>query len=83
MTETDIMGWTAAAATLLAFSMRAMIPLRIAALVANLCFIGYGMMAELIPVIVLHLALLPCNLTRLVQELHASGMRLNVPGFRT
>lgn len=75
MTQSDIMGWTAAIATLLTFSMRAMIPLRISALFANLCFIGYGMMAGLIPVTVLHLVLLPCNLVRLLQALRASGMR--------
>lgn len=78
MTATDLMGWTAAAATMLAFSMRAMIPLRIAALVANLCFIGYGTMAGLVPVIVLHLALLPCNLARLAQDARLSGMGRNI-----
>lgn len=32
MTETDMVGWVAAVATLLTFSMRAMIPLRVTAL---------------------------------------------------
>ncbi|MFM2119958.1 MAG: hypothetical protein RL722_1426, partial [Pseudomonadota bacterium] len=36
---TDILGWAAAAMTLLAFSMRTMIPLRMASIVANCCFI--------------------------------------------
>lgn len=75
MTESDIVGWVAAVATLLTFSMRAMIPLRISALFANLCFIVYGTMAGLIPVTVLHLALLPCNLVRLVALLQNPDLR--------
>jgi hypothetical protein len=76
MTDSDIIGWIAAAATLLTFSMQAMVPLRIAAIFANMCFIAYGAMAGLIPVFVLHLALLPCNLTRLAQALRPSGRPL-------
>lgn len=76
MTDSDTIGWIAAAATLLTFSMQAMVPLRIAAIFANMCFIAYGATAGLIPVIVLHLALLPCNLTRLAQALRPSGRPL-------
>ncbi len=76
MTDSDTIGWIAAAATLLTFSMQAMVPLRIAAIFANMCFIAYGAMAGLIPVFVLHLALLPCNLTRLAQALRPSGRPL-------
>lgn len=41
--------------------------LRLTALAANLCFIAYGATAQLWPVLVLHLALMPLNLHRLRQ----------------
>jgi len=65
-------GWLAAGLTLLTFSMRSMVALRLAALAANLCFIVYGASAGLPPVLVLHVLLLPCNLLRLA-ELRRAG----------
>lgn len=64
---TESLGWLAAGLTLLTFSMRSMVALRIVALGANLCFIAYGATAGLIPVLALHLLLLPCNVLRLAQ----------------
>ena len=63
----ELLGWLAAALTLLAFSMRSMIALRVAAIAANFCFIAYGLMGGLAPVLALHLLLLPCNVLRLGQ----------------
>jgi hypothetical protein len=83
MTESDITGWIAAAATLLTFSMQAMVPLRLAAIFANMCFIAYGTIAGLIPIIVLHLVLLPCNLIRLMQALRTPDMRHHSDGPST
>lgn len=65
-------GWTAALLTFLTFSMRSMRLLRIVALSANGCFILYGALAGLWPVLALHAALLPCNYLRL-RELDAAG----------
>ena len=71
MSAGDLMGWVAAGLTLLTFSMRSMIRLRLAAVAANLCFIAYGSFSELYPVIVLHVLLIPCNLYRLSELLQA------------
>jgi hypothetical protein len=65
----DVMGWLAAALTLLTFSMRAMLALRVVGMAANVAFIGYGICEQLVPVIVLHSLLLPCNMIRTLQIL--------------
>ncbi len=69
MTETSLLGWLAAGLTLLTFSMRSMMALRTAAVAANLCFIAFGALGAIYPVLALHLLLLPCNLLRL-RQLH-------------
>lgn len=61
------LGYAAAIATILAQRMRMMIPLRIAAIVANLLFIAFGALAMLWNVLFLHLILLPLNLRRLIE----------------
>lgn len=63
----DLLGWLAASLTLLTFSTRSMITLRTVAVAASLCFIAYGALSDLYPVLALHLLLLPCNLFRLRQ----------------
>lgn len=67
ITPVDTIGWLAAALTLLAFSLQSISALRLAALGANVCFIIYGLMGSLYPVLVLHVLLLPCNVLRLWQ----------------
>lgn len=63
----EILGWAAAGFTLIAFSMRTMLPLRMAAIASNVFFISYGALAGLTPVLVLHVLLLPFNLLRLLE----------------
>jgi len=63
--DPEILGWLAAALTLLTFSMRSMLALRLAALGANIGFITYAASMELMPVLALHLLLVPCNTVRL------------------
>ena len=53
----DVLGWTAALATLTCFASSDMMRLRILALVANAAFVAYGAQAGLLPVLVLHLVL--------------------------
>lgn len=65
----ELLGWGAAGFTLLAFSMRTMLPLRTAAIASNVFFIAYGALGGLYPVLVLHGVLLPFNLVRLVELL--------------
>lgn len=61
------LGWTAAVLTLATFVCRDMRRLRLLALAANAAFIAYGATAQLLPVLMLHLALVPVNLWRLNQ----------------
>jgi len=66
-------GWAAAALTLLTFLSQDMRRLRALALAANAAFIAYGVAAQLWPVLVLHLVLVPVNLWRLGQALRGPG----------
>jgi CRP/FNR family cyclic AMP-dependent transcriptional regulator len=68
MNYIETSGWLASGFVLLAFTMTAMIPLRISALCGNLAFIAYGQALGLKPVLALHVALLPINAWRLWQE---------------
>src|SRR3546814_13697114 len=72
MTAVDFTGWIAAAFTLLTFSLRSMMSLRIAAVAANVCFITYGAMQALYPVIALPGLLIPCHLYRPLELLRAA-----------
>ena len=67
MLGSETMGWAAALLTLLTFVSSDMRRLRLLALAANATFIAYGTAANLLPVMVLHLALVPVNLWRLNQ----------------
>jgi hypothetical protein len=58
-------GYLASALVLATFCMRDMVALRCMAIASNLAFIGYGVLADLGPVLVLHLLLLPVNVGRL------------------
>jgi hypothetical protein len=61
----DVVGYAASGLTLATFAQRTMLPMRIMAIGANICFIGYGAMGLFIPVLALHVILLPVNLVRL------------------
>jgi CRP/FNR family cyclic AMP-dependent transcriptional regulator len=67
---TDVLGWSAAALTLLAFSCNDLVRLRYLALSANAAFIAYGLTAQLWPVVAVHFVLVPINAWRLWQTIH-------------
>lgn len=69
MSWTELTGYVAATCVFLTFYMKTMIPLRVAGLVSNVCFIAYGYLDLAYPVFVLHLVLLPLNALRLRQML--------------
>jgi CRP/FNR family cyclic AMP-dependent transcriptional regulator len=69
MSFAEFAGYLAAACMLTTFSMKTMVPLRLAGIVTNCLFILYGYLGLLFPVVVLHLILLPLNITRLYQML--------------
>jgi CRP/FNR family transcriptional regulator, cyclic AMP receptor protein len=63
----DIVGYVAAGLVLAAFCMRSMCTLRVLALLSNLAFITYAYQRALIPILLLHVILLPVNAGRLYQ----------------
>lgn len=65
----DILGYAAALMVFITFCMKTMIWLRIVAAASNIAFIGYGLGADLYPILVLHVVLLPMNLLRLWENL--------------
>jgi hypothetical protein len=67
MTPIDLIGWAAAALTLLAFTLRDVCQLRMASLGASVAFIIYAGVMATWPVLVLHAVLLPINLLRLLE----------------
>ena len=67
MAGVDVIGYFAAGLVLATFSMRSMFALRWVAIASNLAFIGYGYTGSLMPVLLLHLVLLPVNVARLAE----------------
>lgn len=62
MSEHDLLGYLACSLVLTSFWMRDMRSLRLVAIASNVVFIGYGHVAHILPVMVLHAILLPVNL---------------------
>ena len=48
-------------------TLRTMIPLRIAAIISNILFMGYGLLAKALPTFLMYAVLLPINCVRLYQ----------------
>jgi hypothetical protein len=67
MSAIDLLGYSAGLAVLAAFCMSSIVPLRIVAILSNVLFASYGLLAHLYPVFLLHAILLPVNLLKLVQ----------------
>ena len=65
----DSAGYLASALVLATFCMKTMIPLRMAAIFSNVAFIMYAFYDGLLPVLALHLILLPLNIVRTIQML--------------
>lgn len=66
-TLVDGLGYAAALAVFATYSMKTMIPLRLVGIISNCLFVLYGYLAGALPVLVLHLVLLPLNAWRLWQ----------------
>ena len=81
MQMTDLIGYLAALLVAAAFCMESIVALRTVALLSNIAFVAYGYLGGLMPVLLLHLVLLPVNLIRLGQTpqisraLHRWGVR--------
>jgi hypothetical protein len=66
----------------LTFYMKGMVPLRVIALCSNVAFLIYAGTLDLVPIFLLHAALIPINLRRLVcarREQHV-GLKSSAPG---
>ena len=75
-----IAGWIASALVFSSFFMKAMLPLRLAAIASNFAFmtyallgLAYGDFGRLYPIFVLHICLLPLNVVRLRQLRRVAG----------
>lgn len=81
MQSTDLIGYLAALLVAAAFCMKSIVALRAVAILSNIAFLAYGYLGGLMPVLFLHLALLPVNLFRLGQtlqigrDIRSSGLR--------
>ena len=67
MTMVEFVGYLAAGLVFATFCMKTMIPLRIVGIASNVTFLTYAWLASLVPLFVLHSALLPLNIWRLMQ----------------
>jgi CRP/FNR family transcriptional regulator, cyclic AMP receptor protein len=65
----ELVGYLAAICTLFVYSMKTMVPLRVAGITANFLFISYGYFEPAYPTLVLHSILLPLNSFRLYEML--------------
>jgi hypothetical protein len=69
MTIAEAVGYLGAAFVIATYSMRTMVPLRIAGIISNVILIVYGYSAPAYPTFFLHLILLPLNFWRLREML--------------
>lgn len=65
----DFVGYLASFFNIASISRRSMIPLRVLAILSNCTFIAYGASAQLYPILITHLILLPLNALRLREML--------------
>lgn len=63
----EFFGYLGALLTLITFSMKTMLHLRMVGIAANVAFISYGALGDVYPVLLLHAILFPLNIWRLQQ----------------
>jgi hypothetical protein len=69
----DLLGYAAAGLVLLTFLAQSMGTLRAVAIASNVMFIAYALLADVPPVLLLHVLLLPLNAWRLWQASRSSA----------
>jgi hypothetical protein len=72
----DLAGYIACSLVFLTFYMKGMIPLRLVALCSNVAFLVYAFTLHLVPIVILHGALIPVNAIRLIAALRDNSARL-------
>lgn len=68
MNGTDLFGYVASILVFGTFYMKQMLPLRLTAIASNVAFISYALLNGLTPILLLHGALLPLNILRLIEQ---------------
>lgn len=69
----ETIGWLASLFTVATYAMKAMMPLRILAIVSSICFLIYAAILQLWPLLGMELILLPINTYRLWQIISLRG----------
>lgn len=67
LTLTYAIGFLGAGLMLASYMMKAMLPLRLAALAACVCLVAYGALTQALPTLLLYAALIPINIKKTVQ----------------
>lgn len=65
----ELIGYAGTAATVATYSMRTIVPLRIAGIMSSFFFISYALLVGVLPMLVTELVILPINCWRLYQVL--------------
>jgi CRP/FNR family cyclic AMP-dependent transcriptional regulator len=80
----EVAGYIASSLVFLTFYMRRMVPLRLVALCSNVAFLTYAIALHLAPIAILHGALIPVNIIRLIGALReeAADRRSGDPNSR-
>ena len=68
MNAFEPIGYLASLLVLATFCMRDMVALRLLAITSNVAFIAYGALADIYPVLLLHVVLLPVNVLRIAES---------------
>jgi hypothetical protein len=74
----DVAGYIASSLVFMTFYMRDMIRLRLVALCSNVVFLIYAGALHLLPIVILHGALIPVNVYRLVAAYRGDSVDLSV-----
>lgn len=71
----EVSGYIASSLVFLTFYMRRMVPLRSVALCSNVAFLTYAIALHLAPIAILHGALIPVNIVRLIGALREGAAK--------
>ena len=75
LTGMDAIGLLAGLLTVATFAQRAIVPMRCTAICANVCFLTYASLGHFMPILTLHVLLIPVNILRLAQAIAARRAR--------
>lgn len=65
----EMVGFSGTGFTILAYGMKYLVPLRIAAILSSIAFLIYGVLTQSYPLVVMEVVLLPINSYRLMELL--------------